>query len=96
MRAFSAASTTPSDLSPTCSSPTARKCRTGPPRACRPDISSNEQHRVKVLLDYGANVDDRGRYGLTALHYAVRGGKLPLIKLLLENVPKPTRLIRTA
>src|SRR6516164_4464981 len=55
------------------------------PRACRPDVSSNEVHRVNVLLDYGASVDDRGRYGLTALHYAVRGGKLPLIKLLLER-----------
>ena len=55
------------------------------PRACRPDVSSNELHRVRVLLDYGANLDDRGRYGLTALHYAVRGGKLPLIKLLLER-----------
>jgi ankyrin repeat protein/truncated hemoglobin YjbI len=55
------------------------------PHACRPDVSSNELHRVRVLLDYGASVDDRGRYGLTALHYAVRGGKLPLIKLLLER-----------
>jgi ankyrin repeat protein/truncated hemoglobin YjbI len=55
------------------------------PRACRPDVSTNEQHRVTVLLEYGASVDDRGRYGLTALHYAVRGGKLPLIKLLLER-----------
>ena len=55
------------------------------PRACRPDVSSNEVHRVRVLLDYGARVDDRGRYGLTALHYAVRGGKLLLIKLLLER-----------
>jgi ankyrin repeat protein/truncated hemoglobin YjbI len=55
------------------------------PRACRPDVSSNELHRVTVLLDYGASLDDRGRYGLTALHYAVRGGKLPLIKLLLER-----------
>jgi ankyrin repeat protein/truncated hemoglobin YjbI len=55
------------------------------PRACRPDVSSNELHRVRVLLDYGASVHDRGRYGLTALHYAVRGGKLPLIKLLLER-----------
>jgi ankyrin repeat protein len=55
------------------------------PRACRPDVSTNELHRVTVLLDYGASVDDRGRYGLTALHYAVRGGKLPLIKLLLER-----------
>src|SRR5262245_7154370 len=55
------------------------------PRACRPDVSSNELHRVTVLLDYGARVDDRGRFGLTALHYAVRGGKLPLIKLLLAR-----------
>jgi ankyrin repeat protein/truncated hemoglobin YjbI len=55
------------------------------PRACRPDVSTNELHRVTVLLDYGASVDDRGRYGLTALHYAVRGGKLPLIRLLLER-----------
>jgi ankyrin repeat protein len=55
------------------------------PRACRPDVSTNELHRVTVLLDYGARIDDRGRYGLTALHYAVRGGKLPLIKLLLQR-----------
>jgi ankyrin repeat protein/truncated hemoglobin YjbI len=55
------------------------------PRACRPDVSTNELHRVTVLLDYGASLDDRGRYGLTALHYAVRGGKLPLIQLLLER-----------
>jgi ankyrin repeat protein/truncated hemoglobin YjbI len=55
------------------------------PRACRPDVSTNELHRVTVLLDYGARLDDRGRFGLTALHYAVRGGKLPLIKLLLER-----------
>jgi ankyrin repeat protein/truncated hemoglobin YjbI len=55
------------------------------PRACRPDVSTNELHRVKVLLDYGASLDDRGRFGLTALHYAVRGGKLALINLLLER-----------
>ena len=55
------------------------------PHACRPDVSSNELHRVSVLLDYGASLDDRGRFGLTALHYAVRGGKVPLIKLLLAR-----------
>jgi ankyrin repeat protein/truncated hemoglobin YjbI len=55
------------------------------PHACRPDVSTNELHRVTVLLDYGASVDDRGRFGLTALHYAVRGGKIPLIQLLLER-----------
>jgi len=32
------------------------------PRACRPDVSTNELHRVTVLLDYGASLDDRGRY----------------------------------
>lgn len=55
------------------------------PRACRPDVSTNELHRVNVLLDYGATLNDRGRYAVTALHYAVRGGNLPLIKLLLER-----------
>jgi ankyrin repeat protein/truncated hemoglobin YjbI len=58
------------------------------PRACRPDVSSNELHRVRVLLDYGASVDDRGRYAVTGLHYAVRGGKLPLIHLLLDRGAK--------
>jgi ankyrin repeat protein/truncated hemoglobin YjbI len=62
------------------------------PRACRPDVSSNELHRVKVLLDYGANPDDRDRQGHTALHYAVRGGKLPLIKFLLNRGAKPDAL----
>jgi ankyrin repeat protein len=54
-------------------------------RACRADVSRNELHRVGVLLDYGADVNSRGREGLTALHYAVRSGKLPLIRLLLER-----------
>ncbi len=58
------------------------------PCACRPDVSTIELHRVTVLLDYGASLDDRGRFGLTALHYAVRGGKLPLIQLLLDRGAK--------
>jgi len=62
------------------------------PRACRPDVSTNELHRVTVLLDYGARLDDHGRYELTALHYAVRGGKLPLIKLLLQRGAQPNVL----
>jgi ankyrin repeat protein/truncated hemoglobin YjbI len=62
------------------------------PRACRPDVSTNELHRVTVLLDYGANLEDRNRDGFTALHYAVRGGKLPLIKLLLERGAKADAL----
>ena len=59
------------------------------PRACRADVSRNELHRVRVLLDYGAGLDDRGREGLAALHYAVRSGKLPLIGLLLERGADP-------
>jgi hypothetical protein len=54
-------------------------------RACRADVSRNEVHRVGVLLDYGADVNGVGQYGLTALHYAVRSGKLDLIRLLLER-----------
>lgn len=59
------------------------------PRACRPDVSRNELHRVRVLLEYGASLDDHGRYEMTALHYAVRGGKLPLIAYLLERGANP-------
>jgi ankyrin repeat protein len=55
------------------------------PRACRADVSRNEVHRAAVLLDYGANVNALGREGLSALHYAVRGGKVPLIRLLLDR-----------
>jgi len=59
------------------------------PRACRPDVSRNELHRVRVLLEYGARLDDHGRYEMTALHYAVRGGKLPLVALLLDRGANP-------
>jgi ankyrin repeat protein/truncated hemoglobin YjbI len=55
------------------------------PRTCRADVSRNELHRVRVLLGYGADVNGHGREGLTALHYAVRSGKLPVIRLLLEH-----------
>jgi ankyrin repeat protein len=54
-------------------------------RTCRADTGRNEVHRVEVLLAYGADVNGSGRGGLTALHYAVRSGKLPLIRLLLAN-----------
>ena len=43
------------------------------PRACRRDVSRNELHRVRVLLEYGASLDDHGRYAVTALHYAEIG-----------------------
>ena len=55
------------------------------PRACRADVSRNALHRVTVLLGYGADVNSRSREGLTALHYAVRGGELPVIRCLLDH-----------
>jgi ankyrin repeat protein len=55
-------------------------------------VSTNELHRVTVLLDYGASLEDHGRYEVPALHYAVRGGKLPLIKLLLQRGAQPNAL----
>jgi ankyrin repeat protein len=55
------------------------------PRACRADVSHNAVHRVTVLLGYGADVNSRGREGFTALHYAVRSGNLPLLRLLLDR-----------
>jgi ankyrin repeat protein len=55
------------------------------PRACRADVARNTLHRVTVLLGYGADANSRSREGLTALHYAVRGGELPVIRHLLEH-----------
>ena len=55
------------------------------PRACRADVARNTLHRVTVLLEYGADVNSTGREGLTALHYAVRGGDLEVIRYLLEH-----------
>ena len=53
-------------------------------RACRGDVSNSESSRVQTLLEYGADVNQH-RYGLTALHYAARTGRLPLIQLLLDH-----------
>ena len=53
-------------------------------RACRGDVSKSESSRVQTLLEYGADVNQDHR-GLTALHYATRTGRLPLIQLLLEH-----------
>lgn len=54
-------------------------------RACRSDVSSKETNLIEVLLSYGACVNQQGHGGLTALHYAIRSGKLPAIKLLLDK-----------
>jgi ankyrin repeat protein len=52
-------------------------------------VPSNEIHRTKVLLDYGADVNHRAHGGLTALYYAARSGKLSLIELLLRRGSDP-------
>ena len=62
--------------------PAGREHQRTPPRHCAARL--RREH-----------LDDRGQYGLTALHYAVRGGKLPLIKLLLERGAKSTRSTKT-
>ena len=47
------------------------------PRACRPDVSRNELHQVRVLLEYGASLDDHRRYAVTALHHASAAASSP-------------------
>ena len=53
-------------------------------RQCELDVGQLASEDPEPSV-HGATVDDRGRYGLSALHYAVRGGKLPLIQLLLQR-----------
>ena len=54
-------------------------------RACRGDVSSRHTGRIGVLLSYGADVNRRPAGGLSALHYAARAGRLPVIKMLLDH-----------
>ena len=39
---------------------------------------------VELLLDFGASIDARNKYGETALHWACRFGSLPVVTYLLE------------
>jgi len=46
---------------------------------------SGDKERVRLLLENGANVNARDRYGWTALMWAVFKGYKEIVKLLLEN-----------
>ena len=40
---------------------------------------------TKALLDAGARINQKGKYGLTALHFAARHGYLDVVKLLVQH-----------
>ena len=44
---------------------------------------AGDVHQVQLLLDHGANIEERNYYGLTALHRASEEGRLQVVKLLL-------------
>jgi ankyrin repeat protein/truncated hemoglobin YjbI len=62
------------------------------PAALLGPLDGAERLVADLLIAHGASLDDRGRYGLAALHYAARGGKLPLIQLLLDRGASPGAL----
>ncbi|MDG6894308.1 ankyrin repeat domain-containing protein [Volucribacter amazonae] len=40
-------------------------------------------HDIKVLIEYGINIDDQGDLGYTAIHYACINGYQDIVELLL-------------
>ena len=46
---------------------------------------AGDVHQVQLLLDHGANIEERNYYGLTALHRASEEGRLQVVKLLLAR-----------
>lgn len=46
---------------------------------------SGDVQQVELLLNNGANIEQRNYYGLTALHRASEEGKVPVVKLLLSR-----------
>jgi hypothetical protein len=64
----------------------AKKVRPGCCRACRPDMSSKELHRVSVLLERGAQADALDEDGLTPLLYLSKtrskSDRVPVMELL--------------
>ena len=71
--------------------PVAETATLEPPTAKAPDISIREAVKtgnieaVKQHLDAGANVNAKGKYGRTPLHYAATRGLKKIIELLIAR-----------
>jgi len=48
-------------------------------------VWSNDTKKLKELVKAGVNVNARNECGWTPLHYAVGGGHLEIVKLLLKS-----------
>ncbi|HET6383604.1 MAG TPA: ankyrin repeat domain-containing protein, partial [Armatimonadota bacterium] len=68
--------------------PSYRNSQTGTPLILEA-ISSGNVDLVSLLVCSGANVNDRDRHGLTALHLAV-DGSVPIVKVLMRAGADPT------
>lgn len=50
---------------------------------------ADDTRTLKILLENNARIDDKDRFGLTALHHAVLCRKLDAVKFLLEQKADP-------
>ncbi len=55
------------------------------PRLFRFALCCDQVEIVELLLSRGANVNSRGRYDWTPLHFSVVQGQTKMVKLLLEH-----------
>jgi quinoprotein dehydrogenase-associated probable ABC transporter substrate-binding protein len=55
-------------------------------------VLAKDLTRVQYVIDRGANIDTQDANGLTPLMNAIKGGHLPLVKLLLKNSSNPNAL----
>jgi ankyrin repeat protein len=55
-------------------------------------VLAKDLTRVQYVIDRGANIDAKDPNGLTPLMNSVKGGHLPLTKLLLKNAANPDSL----
>jgi quinoprotein dehydrogenase-associated probable ABC transporter substrate-binding protein len=55
-------------------------------------VLAKDLTRVQYVIDLGANIDTQDANGLTPLMNSVKGGHLPLTKLLLKNAANPDAL----
>ena len=52
-------------------------------------MSVNKSENVNLLLKHGARVDDKNKYGWTALIIAAREGDIRIVKILLKAGADP-------